>query len=110
MIEFALFTDLVDYSAFFFEVIGAIYIIYGGTIAGARLLMRELRIAEVTYADVRIGLAHKLAFGLEFLIAADVLMTIMTPSPEDILLLGGIVVIRVILGYFLAIDTRQPLV
>lgn len=38
---------------------------------------------------------------LEVLIAADIIQTIMDPSLNDVLILGGIVVIRTVISYFL---------
>jgi len=41
-------------------------------------------------------------FGLEFLIAADILTTITTPTQQELINLAVVVVIRTILGYFLS--------
>jgi uncharacterized membrane protein len=46
-------------------------------------------------------------FGLEFLIAADILSTITTPTQEELINLGVIVVIRTILGYFLSKEAAE---
>lgn len=40
------------------------------------------------------SLAQRLLLSLEFLIAADVLKTVVTPTLEGMVLLGGIVLIR----------------
>jgi len=42
-----------------------------------------------------------LLLGLEFLIAADIILTITHPNLEEIAILGSIVVIRTIISYFL---------
>jgi len=42
-----------------------------------------------------------LLLGLEFLIAADVILTITYPSLEEIAILASIVVIRTVISYFL---------
>jgi uncharacterized membrane protein len=39
--------------------------------------------------------------GLEFLVAADILETVFAPTIERITILGGIVIIRTILNFFL---------
>lgn len=44
---------------------------------------------------------HRLIFGLDFLIAGDVLKSVFTPTLEKLYLVGGIVVIRSILSYSL---------
>ncbi len=48
---------------------------------------------------VRTKLARNVIFGLEFVIAADILLATVANSFYEILRLGGIVLIRVLLGY-----------
>ncbi len=50
---------------------------------------------------VRYKLGTYLLLGLEFLVAADILETVFTPSLERIAILGGIVIIRTVLNFFL---------
>lgn len=50
---------------------------------------------------IRADLAHNLIFGLEFIIAADILLVTVANSLNEILQLGGIVIIRILLGYSL---------
>lgn len=50
---------------------------------------------------VRYKLGTYLLLGLEFLVAADILETVFTPSLERIEILWGIVIIRTVLNYFL---------
>ena len=45
--------------------------------------------------------------GLEFLIAADIIRTIVKPSLEELAILGSIVVIRTVINYFLGKELRQ---
>lgn len=40
-------------------------------------------------------------FGLEILIAADIIETIMNPTMEEIVFLAAVVVIRTVISYFL---------
>jgi uncharacterized membrane protein len=56
---------------------------------------------------VRLGLGHKIVFGLEFLIIADVLRTLINPAREELYKLGGIVLIRTILSYFISRELHQ---
>lgn len=48
-----------------------------------------------------------LVFGLEFFIAADVLTTLVAPTRDEIILLGAVVLIRTILGYFLSKESKD---
>jgi uncharacterized membrane protein len=51
--------------------------------------------------------AIMIIYGLEFIIAADLLATIIAPSIEDVMLLGAIVAIRTVLSYFLSKETQE---
>lgn len=53
------------------------------------------------FDTIRYNLGKYLLLWLEFLIAADILETIFDPTLEHIAILGGIVVIRTILNFFL---------
>jgi len=63
------------------------------------------RLKGINTCREREALRHRfgsyLLLGLEFLIAADVIVTISTPSLEEIAILASIVVIRTIISYFL---------
>ena len=58
---------------------------------------------------VRLQLGSALSLSLEFLIGADILKTAITPSWNEIGMLGAIVLIRTLLNYFLTLELR-PLV
>jgi len=51
--------------------------------------------------QIRHVLGSYLLLGLEFLIAADIIRTIVRPTLEELAILGGIVVIRTVISYFL---------
>jgi uncharacterized membrane protein len=51
--------------------------------------------------NIRRNFGNYLLLGLEFLIAADIIRTIMIPTLEELGILGGIVIVRTILSYFL---------
>ena len=55
----------------------------------------------------RLSLAQRLVLSLEFLIAADVLKTIVTPALEGMALLGGVVLIRTTLSLSIAYELRK---
>lgn len=56
---------------------------------------------EISLHKIRHIMASYLLLGLEFLIAADIIRTIVQPTLEELALLGSIVVIRTIISYFL---------
>jgi uncharacterized membrane protein len=98
-----MFIEFIDISSLIFAYIGAAMILYGGILATIKTLNLEIRRLPILgYHDIRRDFTHKIVFGLDFLIAGDILRTIIAPSQEEIILLGAIVGIRTILGYFLS--------
>ncbi|WP_342676522.1 DUF1622 domain-containing protein [Methanofollis sp. UBA420] len=99
--------EVYDAAANAFSLIGAIVIIYGGIRAAAETLGKEVLGRPFGYGEIRRDFTIKIVFGLDFLIAADILQTLVTPSQEEILFLGSIVIIRTILGYFLTKEATE---
>ncbi|MDD1707584.1 MAG: DUF1622 domain-containing protein [Methanoregulaceae archaeon] len=105
--EFILYTEIIDILAFFFSIVGAVLIGYGGIVAAIKVLLREVLKRPFSYNLIRREFTSKIVFGLEFFIASDVLTTLIAPSREEILLLAVVVIIRTVLGYFLARETEE---
>jgi uncharacterized membrane protein len=55
----------------------------------------------VPLEKIRIDLGRYLLLGLEFLIAADIIRTIVKPSLEEVAVLVAIVAIRTVISFFL---------
>ncbi|MDY9925434.1 DUF1622 domain-containing protein [Methanosarcina sp.] len=85
-----------------FNVVGSVLIVYGGLRATAEIILLETFKKHYKYEHIRRELTNKLVFGLEFFIAADVLRTLRDPTQEELIVLGTVVLIRTILGYFLS--------
>jgi len=87
--------------------IGAIVIIsWGALLTFYRFVLLEVkRLRGTKTYHEKIILRHQfgsyLLLGLEFLIAADIILTITYPSLEEIGILASIVVIRTVISYFL---------
>jgi|LGOV01.1.fsa_nt_gb uncharacterized membrane protein len=60
-----------------------------------KLVMHNLR------EELRIKLGSYILLGLEVLIVADVVESVSDPSVEELYRLGGIVLIRTVMGFFL---------
>lgn len=101
------FEDLIHLLVLFFEFVGGLLIIYGGIIATAKVLLLEIARKNYSYNKIRLELTGKIVFGLEFLIAADILATIISPSQEELIMLAVVVIIRTILGYFLEKEAKE---
>jgi len=85
----------------------AIAIIVWGVVLGAielvqyEFLRLRSRSTALNLNEIRHIVASYLLLGLEFLIAADIIRTIAEPTLEDLAILGGLVVIRTVISFFL---------
>jgi uncharacterized membrane protein len=68
-------------------------------------LLREPQLMPISH--VRIAIGEKTALGLDFFLAGDIIQTIMVPTWESLAILGGIVVIRTVIAFFLNKDLRE---
>lgn len=57
--------------------------------------------------DLRHDLGYYLLLGLEFLIAADIVHTILTPTLQELAVLGAIVAIRTVISFSLNWELQQ---
>lgn len=105
--DWPFFTVILTFFASLFAVCGAALIIWGGLAAAYAVILKSAGRSAITYTGIRRDFTAKIVFGLEFFIAGDVLTTVLEPTREELLLLGLVVVIRVILGYFLAKETTE---
>ena len=99
--------DIVHISAVLLGIAGAVLIIYGGLRAIIRVILLEFSKPAFTYNQIRRDFTDKIVFGLEFLIAADILATLLSPTQQDLINLAVVVVIRTILGYFLSKEAAE---
>jgi uncharacterized membrane protein len=61
--------------------------------------------AQFSYTEsIRLRLGRVLALGLEFTIASDILRTVVSPTRQEIMNLGAIVLLRSLLNYFLEME------
>ena len=56
---------------------------------------------------LRMDLGYYLLLGLEFLVAADIIETLLAPDLEHVLVLGAIVVIRTVISFSLNWESAQ---
>ena len=106
--------DILDYIALGIGIIALLIIIWGVIrglveIVRAEITGKRLEEAEefLLLGQARYHIGYHLLLGLEFLIAADIIRTIVRPTLEELAILGAIVVIRIIVGYFLGKEIEQ---
>lgn len=91
----------------FFEVVSALLIVYAGLKAATKILLLEAFKKPYRYEYIRKEFTNKILFTLELLIVGDILGTVRNPTVNDLILVGAIVVIRTILGYFLSKEVKE---
>ena len=89
--------------------IGAAIIVWGALLGAVGLIRVEFarlrgRSDPTANETVRVRFGSYLLLGLEFLIAADIMQTVFKPTLTDVAILGGIVVIRTVISFFLNRD------
>ncbi len=90
------------------ELIAVIMIVGAALLATWHLVRRLVTGPDRSPAtDVRLALGQNLVLALEFMIAADILKTVLTPTLEDLAFLGGIILIRTVLTVSIAYEVRR---
>ena len=103
--------NYLHYVSFAISVTGVQAIVRGVIIGLGRFLRAEISWArgrDVTLDRrlLRHALGYYLLLGLEFLIAADIIDTLMKPTLDDLVVLGAIVLIRTVISYSLNAELR----
>jgi uncharacterized membrane protein len=88
------------------EAVGAAIMVLGGLGALIAFVPRAARERSAhAYEDLRRNLGRCILLGLEVLIVADIVRTIIVdPTLESVAVLGGIVVIRILLSFSLEVE------
>ena len=99
-------THFLDLLAVVISVTSLLIVTYGALIGIISFLKNEIRRFTGGYSitnirKLRATFGTYLLLGLEFLIASDILKTVLEPTLNELALLGGIVVLRTILSVFL---------
>ena len=108
--------DYLHHASFGIGVLGVLVIVFGVLSGLVRLVRAEFSAAHGLVVDeerkkLRHVLGYYLLLGLEFLIAADIIDTLMKPRVQDLAVLGAIVIIRTVISYSLNAELkseRQP--
>ncbi len=106
------FYEYILYIAHALEDISFAIMIYGALLAVIHFIRAEFKRLskkfDISALDIiRHDFGYYILFGLEFLIAADIIQTILKPTTEELIELGGIVVIRILLSFFLNKEIEQ---
>lgn len=95
----------IDYVAKIMEAIGVLTIFLGSLIAIGKFVFRFRSKNSISYNELRQAVGKSILLGLEILIAADIMATVVTePSLESVSILGLIVIIRTFLSLSLQVE------
>ncbi|MGI9252118.1 MAG: DUF1622 domain-containing protein [Thermomicrobiales bacterium] len=102
------YNDAIELAGRAMEVAGVAIIVVGAVTATWRylkLLEREGTTAKSLYRQFRTGVAMAILLGLEFLVAGDIIRTVVIePNMQSVLVLGLIVLIRTFLSFELTLE------
>src|SRR5436190_8382683 len=104
--------DYLHHVSFGIRILGVLVIIFGVAACVTRFFRSEIQSArgrnvEEDRKHVRHVLGYYLLLGLEILIAADIIDTLMKPSVQDLIVLGAIVLIRTVINFSLNAELRS---
>lgn len=95
----------IEYVARGMEAFGVIIIAVGGIIALSKFVVAQISSKIYTYTNLRQELGKAILLGLEVLVAADIIATVVTePTLEKVLTLAVIVLIRTFLSLSLQVE------
>jgi len=98
--------DAMDLAVKLFEAVGVLVLVVGSlltVVSGARLYLAGNHLAA--YEATRQGIGRAVLLGLEILIIADIIQTvIIDPTLESAATLGVIVLVRIVLSFSLEIE------
>ena len=105
-------THILKYTCHYFSVISLLIVTYGVLVCFIAFLRNEIKRFNGTYTvnnirQLRADFGTYLLLGLEFLIASDILKTVVDPTLDELAILGGVVVVRTVLSVFLNKEIKE---
>ena len=94
------------------SVISLLIVAYGVFVGFIAFLRNEIKRFNGTYTvnnirQLRADFGSYLLLGLEFLIASDILKTVVDPTLDELANLGGVVIVRTVLSVFLNKEIKE---
>jgi len=102
------FTEIISVAGYAIEAVGVLVIIVGSCIASAAFIRTFRQLPEGNgYATYRRQLGRSIILGLEFLIAGDIIRTVVVADTlENVAVLGLIILIRTFLSVTLHLEVE----
>jgi len=92
------------------DVFGIIVILAAAIEAAWKLVRLEMRLdggRAPQIDEIKEAFVYRMIFGLDFLIAGDILKSVFAPTVDKLVLIGGIVVVRGILSFSLINELKS---
>lgn len=87
------------------DAIGVLVVVVGALYATAKFALKREQTTDTPYRIYRQGIERAILLGLEFLVAGDIIRTVVvSPKMENVMVLGLIVVIRTFLSMSLLLE------
>lgn len=102
------FTDIISVAGYTIEAVGVLVIIIGSCISTYTFIRTFRGLSEgIAYREFRRQLGRSIILGLEFLIAGDIIRTVIVADTiENVAILGVIILIRSFLGITLHLEVE----
>jgi uncharacterized membrane protein len=97
------FDKTLHYIKDFISVIGVIVIVMG-TLHSLYQIIQLIKHKKFSINAIRLQFGHTVILGLEFMVAGDIVGSLIEPDYYNLGLLGILVIIRTILSYFLNLE------
>lgn len=105
------FDELMELVVHGFEAAGVVVLVLGSVAAALKAVLSYRRSGwKITYEEARRNVGRAILLGLEFLIVADIVLTItVDPTLESAMALGLIVLVRTFLSFSLEVELEGSL-
>ena len=102
------FTEIISYAGYAIETVGVFVVILGSMYSSLVYIRTFRKLPDgVAYQNLRRQLGRSIILGLEFLIAGDIIRTVIVDATlENVVVLGIIVIIRTFLSMTLHLEVE----
>lgn len=102
------FTEIISYAGYAIETVGVFVVILGSCYSSIGFIRSFRQLPEgIAYQTFRRQLGRSIILGLEFLIAGDIIRTVIVADTlENVIILGIIVIIRTFLSLTLHLEVE----
>ena len=102
------FTEIISVAGYAVEAVGVLVVVVGSCVASVAFIRTFRQLPEGSaYATFRRQLGRSIILGLEFLIAGDIIRTVVVADTlENVAVLGLIILIRTFLGVTLHLEVE----